>query len=58
MPVAVNPEFYGIRVSDSWFSDRPEAIQLVDSLLSYERLLPTMEAYDQLLQAPVGEVMQ
>lgn len=38
---------------------QPEAIELVDSLLSYERPLPTMEAYDQLLlHAPVGEVMQ
>jgi hypothetical protein len=39
--------------------NQPEAIELVDSLLSYERPLPTMEAYDQLLMhAPVGEVMQ
>ena len=37
---------------------QPEVVE-IGSLLSYERPLPTMEAYDQLLMnAPVGEVMQ
>jgi hypothetical protein len=37
---------------------QPEVIE-IGSLISYERPLPTMEAYDQLLlNAPVGEVMQ
>jgi transposase len=36
----------------------PEVVE-VGSLISYERALPTMEAYDQLLlNVPVGEVMQ
>jgi transposase len=38
--------------------NQPEAIE-IGSLISYERPLPTLEAYDQLLlHAPVGEVMQ
>lgn len=45
--------------ADQLTKNQPEAIELVDSLLSYERPLPTTEAYDQLLlHAPVGEVMQ
>lgn len=37
---------------------QPEAVEL-GALISYERPMPTMEAYDQLLlQAPVGEVLQ
>jgi hypothetical protein len=47
-----------LMTADELEKSKPEAVEL-DSLISYERPQPTMEAYDQLLlHAPVREVIQ